>query len=133
MPSWYGLLVYLESEQCISTLGCIHSRAGNPMQRFTDTGLDYAVNGRNPVVVAFSASWCRSSTSLAAALERVGETMGDRVMVGVVEVDEEPGVPPRYGVRGLPTTVLLKDGAVASTRVGELSRRQLQDWIDDHV
>lgn len=104
------------------------------MRRLTKDELEYAVSGAGPVVVAFSASWCLSSLDLAAALEQIGEAMGaDRVTVGVIEVDEDPSVPARYGVRGLPTTMLFKDGAVVATRVGGLTRRQLQDWVDDHA
>lgn len=104
------------------------------MRRLIGEGLEKAVSGAGPVVVAFSASWCSSSLSLAAALDQFGEALGaDRVTVGMIEVDEEPGVPARYGVRGLPTTMVFKDGAVVATRVGGLSSRQLQDWVYDHV
>jgi thioredoxin 1 len=104
------------------------------MQRFTKEKLEYAVNGAGPVVAAFSADWCSSSLSLAAALKQIGQALGDdRVTVGMVQVDEDPRVPARYDVRGLPTTMLFKNGAIVATRVGGLTNRQLQDWVYDHV
>ena len=103
------------------------------MRFFTDGSLDDAVRGPDLVVVAFAASWCCPSQSLAEALAGIAAERGARLTVGVVDVDEHPTVPAKYGVRGLPTTMLFKDGFVASTRLGQLSPRQLREWVDDHV
>jgi thioredoxin 1 len=83
-------------------------------------------------VVVLSAN--SSSLSLAAALEQIGEALGgDRVNVEMVEVDQDPHVPARDGVRGLPTTMLFKGGAVVATRVGALTSRQLQGSVHGRV
>src|SRR6476659_5500840 len=103
------------------------------MQFFTDGSLDDAVRGTDPVVVAFAADWCCPSQSLAEALAGIAAERGARLTVLVVDVDEHPTVPAKYGVRGLPTTMLFKDGFVASTRLGQLSPRQLREWVEDHV
>jgi thioredoxin len=103
------------------------------MEFFTDGSLDDAVRGAEPVIVAFAATWCCPSQDLAAALEGIASERGGGLTVGVVDVDEHPKVPARYGVRGLPTTMLFKDGFVASTRLGPLSPRQLRDWVDGLV
>ncbi len=103
------------------------------MQFFTDGSLDDAVRGAEAVVVAFAASWCCPSQTLAAALAGIAEERRAGLKVGVVDVDEHPTIPARYGVRGLPTTMLFKDGLVASTRLGQLSPRQLREWVDDLV
>ncbi len=103
------------------------------MEFFTDGTLDDAVRGADPVVVAFAASWCFPSQGVASALHQLAQEQGGRLTVGVVDVDRHPVVPSRYGVRGLPTTMLFKDGFVASTRLGELSLRQLREWVDDLI
>ncbi len=103
------------------------------MQVFTDGSLDDAVRGAEAVIVAFAASWCCPSQSLAAALAGIAAEGRSGLTVGVVDVDEHPKVPAKYGVRGLPTTMLFKDGFVASTRLGQLSPRQLRDWVDGLV
>jgi thioredoxin 1 len=103
------------------------------MQIFTDGSLDDAVRGAEAVVVAFAASWCCPSRDLAAALAGIAAERRAGLTVGVVDVDEHPTVPAKYGVRGLPTTMLFKDGLVASTRLGPLSPRQLREWVDDLV
>lgn len=103
------------------------------MRFFTDGSLDDAVRGPEPVLVGFAASWCCPSQSLTVALAGIAAERGACLTVGVVDVDEHPAVPAKFGVRGLPTTMLFKDGFVASTRLGQLSPRQLRQWVDDHV
>ena len=103
------------------------------MRRFTESSLQDALSGEGAVLVAFSAPWCGPCRSVADALGRIPQSLRDRVTVGLVEVDDDPGVPARYGVRGVPTTMLFKDGAVASTRIGALTERELLDWVDELV
>jgi thioredoxin 1 len=103
------------------------------MQFFTDGSLEDAVRGADAVVVAFAASWCCPSQTVTAALAGIAEEQRPGLKVGVVDVDEHPTIPARYGVRGLPTTMLFKDGLVASTRLGQLSPRQLREWVDDLI
>lgn len=101
------------------------------MRIFTEDALDCALKETAPLIVAFTAPWCSASRRLASALQRL-EVRGG-VTVGIVEVDEEPAIPARFGVRGLPTTMLFRDGTVAATRIGALSERQVEDWVDGLV
>jgi thioredoxin 1 len=103
------------------------------MQFFTDGSLDDALSGAEAVIVAFAASWCCPSQTLAAGRAGIAGERRAGLKIGVVDVDEHPRSAAKYGVRGLPTTMLFKDGLVASTRVGQLSPRQLREWVDDLV
>lgn len=104
------------------------------MHRLAEEGLEYETNGAGPVAVAFSADWCSSSRDLAAALEQVGEALGDdRLTIGTADADREPGASARHRIRGLPPTMLFKDGVVLSTRAGGLTGRQLHDSVYDDV
>lgn len=86
--------------------------------------------GPGAVVLVFSARWCRPCQVMAAALQEIGDGMPDRLRVTVVDVEASPALPARLGVRGLPTTMIFMDGMLASTRVGELPKDALEDWID---
>lgn len=67
---------------------------------------------------------------MAMALQEIGDGMKDRLRAAVVDVEEAPALPAQLGVRGLPTVMIFKDGMLAATRVGELAKAQLADWID---
>jgi thioredoxin len=103
------------------------------MQSFTYVSMEDAVSGADVVVVAFAASWCCRSQTVTAALAGIAEEQRPGLKVGGVDVDEHLTIPARYGVCGLPTTMLFKDGLVASTRLGQLSPRQLRDRVDDLI
>lgn len=100
------------------------------MEFFTDGTLDDAINAEGPVAVTFAASWCARAQHVAEALADLAAERQTRLTVGVIDVDAHPAAPVRFGVRGLPTTILFKDGCLASTRLGELSPRELRAWIE---
>lgn len=103
------------------------------MRVFTLDALENALKQEVPLLVSFTAPWCSASHRMTSTLQRIAERTGTGVTLGIVEVDEEPTIPARFGVRGLPTTMLFREGAVASTRIGTLSDRQIEDWVDDVV
>lgn len=103
------------------------------MQHFTAEDLQHAVREAGTILVTFSADWCFPAKGLAASLEQFERASGSGLTVAVLKIDEHSDVPGRFGVRGLPTTMLFKDGAVAATRLGDLTERQLQDWLDELV
>ena len=100
------------------------------MEVFSDGSLKEAVHGRGPTIVVFAAQWCSPSQRLVRALQQV-EMKSPDLSLGVLDVDTHPEVPAKFGVRGLPTTMLFKDGAVEATRLGELSLLQLKEWMGE--
>jgi thioredoxin 1 len=86
-----------------------------------------------PVVVDFWAEWCGPCKMIAPFLDDIANELGERVQVVKVNIDENPLTPTKYGVRGIPTLMVFKNGAAVATKVGALPKRQLQDWIEQSV
>lgn len=86
-----------------------------------------------PVVVDFWAEWCGPCKMIAPYLDEIANELGDRIQIVKVNIDENPLTPTKYGVRGIPTLMVFKNGAAVATKVGALPRRQLQDWIEQSV
>ena len=91
---------------------------------------DEVIGAKGPVLVDFWAEWCGPCRIISPALEEIGSELGDRLTVAKVNVDENPDAPSRYGVRGIPTLMLFKDGKPAATKVGAAPKGALRDWID---
>ena len=83
-----------------------------------------------PVLVDFWAEWCSPCKVIAPALEEIAEEMNGRVTVAKMNIDENPMTPQKYGVRGIPTLMLFKDGQVAATKVGAMAKNQLATWVE---
>ena len=97
----------------------------------TDASFDNDVlNSKGLVLVDFWAEWCGPCKQIGPALEEIDKEVGDRIVVAKVNIDENPNTPSKYGVRGIPTLILFKDGEVASTKVGALPKSQLVDWVE---
>ena len=82
------------------------------------------------ILVDFWAEWCGPCKMIAPALEDIAKEMDGRVTVAKVNIDDNPLTPQKYGVRGIPTLMLFKDGQVAATKVGAMAKGQLQEWVE---
>jgi len=86
-----------------------------------------------PVLVDFWAEWCGPCKIIAPILDEVSKDYGEKVQIAKINVDENQGVPAKFGIRGIPTLILFKNGAVAAQKVGALSKSQLTAFLDSHL
>jgi len=91
------------------------------------------INAGKPVLVDYWAEWCGPCKMIAPLLDEVSASYGDRLQVAKMNVDENRAVPAKYGIRGIPTLMLFKDGQLAATKVGALSKAQLTAFLDQHL
>ena len=84
----------------------------------------------NPVLVDFWAEWCAPCKQIAPALEEIATDLAGRLSVAKVNIDDNPSTPTKYGVRGIPTLILFKDGQVAATKVGTVPKNKLLEWVE---
>ena len=86
-----------------------------------------------PVLVDFWAEWYGPCRQLSPVLDELAGEMKDRLTVAKVNIDENPETPTKYGVRGIPTLILFKDGQAVATKVGSIPKSQLAEWLDSVV
>ena len=101
-----------------------------PTIKVTDETFDQVVlKSEKPFLQRFTAEWCGPCKMIAPMLEELSVEMGDKVLFGSHNIDDEPNTPTRFGVRGIPTMLLFKGGKVIDTKVCASSKQQIKDWI----
>jgi thioredoxin 1 len=100
----------------------------------TDASFETEVlKSADPVLVDYWADWCGPCKMLAPVLDEIASEYAGKVKVAKLNIDENPGTPPRYGIRGIPTLMLFKDGEVEATKIGAVSKSQLTAFIDSNL
>lgn len=103
------------------------------VQLSDDTFETDVLNADKPVLVDFWAEWCGPCKMIAPILDDIANDYAGKVTIGKLNVDHNSQTPPKYGIRGIPTLLLFKNGEVAGTKVGALSRAQLTEFLDQHL
>jgi thioredoxin 1 len=84
-----------------------------------------------PVVVDFWAEWCGPCKVIAPHLEELANDKGEQIRIAKVNIDDNPLTPTKYGVRGIPTLMLFKNGEIAATKVGAMPKTKLYEWVEE--
>lgn len=100
----------------------------------TDANFESEVlNSSEPVLVDYWADWCAPCKMIAPLLDEIAEEYVGKLKIAKLNIDQNPATPPKFGIRGIPTLMLFKNGSVEATKVGALSKSQLTAFLDTHI
>ena len=91
------------------------------------------IKSEKPTVVDFWAEWCGPCKQIAPTLEEISNEMSDQVIIAKHNIDNEPNTPTKYGIRGIPTMLLFKDGELKATKVGATTKSNIVAWIKENI
>lgn len=104
------------------------------MKVIKDSEFEAEVKGSSvPVLVDFFAEWCGPCRQLGPVLEEVSKEMGDKLKIVKMNIDESPETPTNFGVRGIPTMIMFKNGEAVATKVGSMPKSKLTEWIQSQI
>ena len=98
-----------------------------------DSFEDEVLKSPDPVLVDYWADWCGPCKMIAPVLDEIAMEYAGKIKVAKLNIDENPNTPPRYGIRGIPTLMLFREGEVEATKVGAVSKSQLTAFIDSNL
>ena len=108
--------------------------ANDLIKHVSDSSFDADVlQSDKPVLVDFWAEWCGPCKAIAPTLDELATTYDGKLQIAKINVDENRAIPAKFGIRGIPTLMLFKNGNVEATKVGALSKSQLCTFIDSHL
>ena len=98
--------------------------------KVTDESFEKDVlQAERPVLVDFWAEWCGPCKQIAPALDQIAEELAGHVTIAKVNIEDSPATPSRYGVRGIPTMMLFRDGHMAAMKVGAMPKQKILEWL----
>ena len=99
----------------------------------TDESFDQLVKDNKILICDFWAEWCGPCHMVAPSLEEISNEMSDEVVIAKHNIDNEPNTPTKYGIRGIPTMLLFKDGELKATKVGATTKSNIVAWIKENI
>ncbi|OTQ73579.1 MULTISPECIES: thioredoxin TrxA [unclassified Gilliamella] len=100
----------------------------------SEATFDNTINeSTKPVLVDFWAEWCGPCKMVAPILEEISQEYGDKIIIAKLNVEQNPNIAPKFGIRGIPTLLIFKNGEVVATQVGALSKAQLKAFIEPQL
>ena len=105
-----------------------------PTKKVTDDNFDTEVmKSQIPTIVDFWAEWCGPCKMIGPILEEISEEMTNEIIIAKHNIDDHPNQPTKYGVRGIPTMLLFKDGELKATKVGATTKSNIVSWIKENI
>tara|TARA_B100000586_G_scaffold203987_1_gene151725 strand:- start:201 stop:521 length:321 start_codon:yes stop_codon:yes gene_type:complete len=105
-----------------------------PTVKVTDENFDTEVlKSSKPIFVDFWAEWCGPCKMIGTTLEEISDEMTNEIAIAKHNIDDEPNTPTKYGIKGIPTMLLFKDGELKSTKVGATSKSDIVSWIKENI
>ena len=105
-----------------------------PTKPVTDNSSENdVIKSSKPIIVDFWAEWCGPCKQIGPALEEISDEMSEQVIIAKHNIDQEPNTPTKYGIRGIPTMLLFKNGELKATKVGASTKSNILTWIKENI